>query len=111
MNKDQHEGPSPLTWETVLDSLERELDVTAALLEGLGDQQPTPSAPLWETPLDLGPMPEALVLRARSIGRRQELALHHLDIAVTLAKQRHAYVEHISSTAQPNSAAFIDQEV
>ena len=110
MNDDLNDARTPLTWEMVLDSLERELDVSAALLEGLGDQQSTQSEPLWESPIDLGPMPQALVLRARSISRRQELALHHLHIAITLAQQRQAYVEHMSSTAQPNRAAFIDRK-
>ncbi|MFA7323875.1 MAG: hypothetical protein WC005_05915 [Candidatus Nanopelagicales bacterium] len=110
MSSNRHDSKGQSAWDRVLDSLELELDITAALLEGDSAQFPLQGGPRWELPPDLGTMPDDLVFRAHSIRRRQELALHHLQSAATLAQQRQTYVEHISGAVHRHPSAFIDQE-
>lgn len=99
-----------LAWTSVLDALEAAVDDAAA-----GDVAPTAlmrqTAVLgsWTPPVVDGPIPGALVARARRISERQRAALARLTAeAGTLRRHRSALGSVQAATTAQQSAVYVD---
>ena len=95
-------------WEVVLDRLELDL----AHAEGLLDDptgSPTPPEP-WVVPTLSGPIPAALVDRAREIHARQRLLQEELARTVNAARRQHRFADRVSKATAPSAdqAVYVD---
>ena len=95
-------------WEVVLDRLELDLAHAEGLLD---DPAGSPAAPEpWVVPTLSGPIPAALVGRAREIHARQRLLQEELATAVGVAGRQHRFADRVSSATAPSTpqAVYVD---
>src|SRR5262249_46260948 len=64
-------------WEQVLDTLERDLDRHAAVIEGRAE----PAETAFTAPADLGPLPADLAPRAIALGNAYDAAIERAERA------------------------------
>jgi hypothetical protein len=97
--------PPPASWETELDRFETELE-RAELLLSDATTLPTETDMSWEPPRALGPIPLALLDRARTLLRRQQLVCEALTDALAGVGRQQRYAARVSravgATQQPS---------
>jgi hypothetical protein len=104
----EEEVPGTVTWPSVLDSLEATLDdlVETGASEEAVEQAITLAG--W-TPPELGPLPDALVARARRINERQQSALMTLAEELTALRRHRSALDSVhTATAPQQSSVYLD---
>ena len=100
--------PPTATWDSELDRFEAELAQAERLLSD-ATVLPTEADMAWEPPRALGPIPIALLDRARSLLRRQQLVCEALTDALAGVGRQQRYAARVSravGTAQ--QPAYLD---
>lgn len=87
-------------WESVLESLEADLEPAQDLEQA--------AAGTWTAPQALGPLPARLAERADRILRAQRQALHALEQAKNDAAKHLAALEAIPSVRSPLQSVYLD---
>ena len=96
-------------WTEVLDRLERDVVAHEELLRRNNPFQPFEPEP-WEPPQVNGPLPDALLPRAREIHRRQpavKAALSRAMVAIRAQQRRTERPRHTTASA-PATPAYVD---
>ena len=93
-------------WEETLDRLERDLGMAEHFLASGQPSTPEP----WRVPALDGPMPDALLPRARAILRRQDEVKAALRGALSSTDRRRAVTDRIDhgSRGGPPAPAYVD---
>lgn len=99
------DGDWDVAWGDALRALELDVDLAEQML-ALGHLAQDPPGP-WEPPAGLGPMPMALVDRARTLLDRQIAVARQVAEAADLSR-RHSRAVQAMRTQPPSSPVYVD---
>jgi hypothetical protein len=100
-------------WAHALDAVELDLDEAERLLERLHADTLDPVAALtvargaWTPPVGLGPLPESMEERARTVLARQLDVAERLVVAAVHSRQQLAFARH-ADVSPPARPLFVD---
>lgn len=95
----------PVTWREALDRLEQHADRAEQMIRGLGDADLEP----WAPPVDLGPIPDEFVPRARQLLERQQRLMAAIPSAMTGNRQQQQVASRVSNATQaPTASVYLD---
>ena len=98
-------------WSGALDALELDVDAADALLRSahLASVNEVAKAAAWHPPLDLGPLPASLEVRARALLGRQLDTAHRTGQAVVVSRRQLAATR-LLSHRPAEVAVYLDDE-
>lgn len=95
----------PATWREALDRLEAHAERAERMLQGLG----APDVEPWTPPVELGPMPEEFLPRARLILERQQKLMAAIPAVLTDTRQQQRVADRVSgATTAPAGPVYLD---
>jgi hypothetical protein len=99
-------GPATLlTWESVLDDLERQVERAERLLASTQAEHLS----AWEPPTHLGPLPRHLVARAQVLLDRQQAVMARIPALLTETRQQLEVGRRIGqATVRPTPPVYLD---